>query len=70
MALSELQRLIIAGLRLYGLDGGDIALIILKLKTEEQQWTMAEYLHDVIENTPNKNEILETASRITSPHRC
>ena len=66
MALSELQRLIIAGLRVCGVDGRDIALAMLQLKTEEQQWATAEYLNTVVGKPPSKTEILRQVSRLSS----
>ena len=64
MELSELQRLIISGLKICEVDIVDITIIMLNLRTEEQQWQMAEYLETVVDNPPSVATIIAKAQTI------
>ena len=63
--LSELQKLIVGGLKLCGMQQDDIVAITLMLKdNEEQQWKMADYLETIIEEPPSRQEIFSQAAKI------
>ena len=51
--LSELQKIIVGGLKLCRLKQNDIVGTMLLLQNEEQQWALAEYLETVVDNPPN-----------------
>ena len=67
MALSELQRLIVAGLKICKLSNGNIVLASILLGTEAQQWEMAEYLDRVVDNPPDEETIMDKVRQITTP---
>lgn len=67
MALSELQRLIVAGLRICKLSKGNVVLAGLLLETETQQWEMAKYLDGVVDNPPDEKTIMDKVRQITTP---
>ena len=62
--LSELQKIIVGGLKLCGLPQEDIVATMLLLQTEDQQWKMADYLETVIDDPPSKTEIFKTAAEL------
>lgn len=61
MELSELQEIIIGGLSVCGLQQDDIIATMLLLQTEEQQWEMADYLDEIIDNPPPRTEVFRKA---------
>lgn len=64
MALSELQKIIAGGLKLCGAKPGEIVLAGVMLKTEEQQWRLADYLETVIDNPPEAKAIMQKVHEI------
>ena len=62
--LSELQKIIVGGLKLCGLKQDDIVGIMLLLQNEEQQWEMADYLETVVDNPPSRAEVFKRATEI------
>ena len=63
--LSELQQILIGGLKVCGLNQDDIVAIMTILETEEQQWKMADYLETVIDAHPDRVKVLEKAVKLT-----
>ena len=64
MELSELEKIIIGGLKLCGMRPDDVVAIMFLLKTEEQHWEMADYLEVVLENPPDRADVLQKAVEI------
>ena len=64
--LSELQKIIVGGLKLCGLKQDDIVATMLLLRNEEQQWALAEYLEDIVDNPPDRAEVFKRAVEITN----
>lgn len=63
--LSELQKLIVGGLKLCGMHQDDIVAIMLMLKdNEEQQWKMTDYLETIVDAPPSRQEIFSQAAKI------
>ena len=67
--LSELQKILIGGLKIRGLEQDDILATMLILKTEEQQWAMAEYLETVMDNPPDRTIVFGEAVKIAYNNR-
>ena len=65
--LTELQKIIIGGLKICGLEQDDIVATMSRLQTDEQQWQMADYLESVIESPPSKGDIFTEAAKISDP---
>ena len=66
MALSELQKIIVGGLKICGVRAGEIVLAGVMLKTEKQQWEMADYLETVIDNPPSSEVIMQKVQAIAA----
>lgn len=64
MALSELQKILVGGLKLCGVEQGDIVLASLLLKTEDQQWELADYLEDRLDNLPDCKTVMQVVREI------
>ena len=62
--LSELERILIGGLKLCGLKQDDIVATLNLLQTEEQQWAMVDYLETVVEKPPGRTEVFKKAAEI------
>ena len=62
--LSELQKILIGGMKICGLQPDDIVATMLILETEDQQWEMADYLETVVENPPDRTIIFAEAVKI------
>ena len=64
--LSELQKILIGGLRICGLKPDDIIATITLLNTEEEQWEMVDYLETVVHNPPDRTIVFEKVVEITA----
>lgn len=63
--LSELQKLIVGGLKLCGMQQDDIVAIMLMLQdNEEKQWRFADYLETIVDAPPSRQGIFSQAAKI------
>lgn len=62
--LSELQQILIGGLKICGLNQDDIVAVMTLLNTEELQWAMADYLEEAVTGLPGKTEVFKKAAEL------
>ena len=64
MELTELQRLLIHGMKVCKLEQDDIIAALMMLDTEEKQWEAADYLKTVVHNPPKVPEVFKELAEI------
>ena len=62
MALTQVEKHLIAGLKLHSVPRGTVVAILLHLKTEDQQLELAQYMMENEQAAPE--ELLRVAQRL------
>lgn len=65
MELTELQKILIGGLKLFGLEKDNIIMVMLMLKSSEQaQMDLLTWVSDNIYNNPTKEQVMNKAEEL------